>query len=71
VAGRNSSQNEKMFLQKNLIGLFYYDPLDNVCIRVGIVWSGASKVRTKWSEVLSSALLACALLAHFASQVRT
>ncbi len=31
VAG-NSSQNENMFLQQNLIGLFYYDPLANVCI---------------------------------------
>ncbi len=31
VAG-NSSQNESMFLQKNLTGLLYYDPLANVCI---------------------------------------
>ena len=31
VAG-NSSQHENMFLQKNLIGLFYHDPLANVCI---------------------------------------
>ncbi len=31
VAG-NSSQNENMLLQKNLIGLLYYDPLANVCI---------------------------------------
>ncbi len=31
VAG-NSSRNENMFLQKNLIGLFYYDPLADVCI---------------------------------------
>ncbi len=31
VAG-NSSQNENMFLQKNLIGLLYYDPLADVCI---------------------------------------
>ncbi len=31
VAG-NSSQNENTFLQKNLIGLFYYDPLADVCI---------------------------------------
>ncbi len=30
VAG-NSSQNENMFLQKNLIGLLYYDPLAGVC----------------------------------------
>jgi hypothetical protein len=28
----NSSQNENMFLRKNLIGLLYYDPLANVCI---------------------------------------
>jgi hypothetical protein len=31
VAG-NSSQNENTFLQKNLIGLLYYDPLADVCI---------------------------------------
>ncbi len=31
VAG-NNSQNENTFLQKNLIGLLYYDPLANVCI---------------------------------------
>jgi hypothetical protein len=31
VAG-NSSQNENTFLQKNLIGLLYYDPPANVCI---------------------------------------
>ncbi len=31
VAG-NSSQNEDMFLQKNLIGLLYYDLLADVCI---------------------------------------
>ena len=30
VAG-NSSQNENTFLQKNLIGLFFYDPLADVC----------------------------------------
>ncbi len=28
----NSSQNENMFLQNNLIGLLYYDPLVDVCI---------------------------------------
>jgi hypothetical protein len=28
----NSFQNENMFLQKNLIGLLYYDPLADVCI---------------------------------------
>jgi hypothetical protein len=31
VAG-NSSQNENTFLQKNLIGLLYYDLLADVCI---------------------------------------
>ena len=31
VAG-NSSQNENTFLQKNLIGLLYYNSLANVCI---------------------------------------
>ncbi len=31
VAG-NSSQNQNTFLQKNLIGLLYYDPLADVCI---------------------------------------
>ena len=30
VAG-NCSQNENMSLQKNLIGLLYYDPLADVC----------------------------------------
>ncbi len=28
----NISQNENTFLQKNLIGLLYYDPLADVCI---------------------------------------
>jgi hypothetical protein len=28
----NSSQNENMFLQKNPIGLLYYDPIADVCI---------------------------------------
>jgi hypothetical protein len=27
VVARNSSQNENTFLQKNLIGLLYYDPI--------------------------------------------
>ena len=31
VAG-NSFQNENTFLQKNLIGLLYYDPIAYVCI---------------------------------------
>ncbi len=28
----NVAQNENTFLQKNLIGLLYYDPLADVCI---------------------------------------
>jgi hypothetical protein len=32
VLAGNNSQNENMFLQKNLIGLLYYGPLANVCI---------------------------------------
>ncbi len=28
----NSSQNENKFLQNNLIGLLYYDPIADVCI---------------------------------------
>ncbi len=28
----NSSQNEDTFLQKNLIGFYFYDPLADVCI---------------------------------------
>jgi hypothetical protein len=28
----NRSQNENTFLQKNLIGLLYYDPIADVCI---------------------------------------
>jgi hypothetical protein len=32
VAG-SSSQNENTFLQKNLIGLLYYDPIADVCIK--------------------------------------
>ncbi len=28
----NSSQNVNTFLQKNLIGLLYYDPIADVCI---------------------------------------
>jgi hypothetical protein len=32
VAAGNSYQNENTFLQKNLIGLLYYDPLADVCI---------------------------------------
>jgi hypothetical protein len=33
VAG-NSFQNENTFLQKNLIGLLYYDPIADVCMYV-------------------------------------
>ncbi len=32
VLAGNSPQNENTFLQKNLIGLLYYDPLADVCI---------------------------------------
>jgi hypothetical protein len=32
VMAGNSSQNENTFLQKNLIGLFIYDPVANVCL---------------------------------------
>ncbi len=32
VMAGNNSQNENMFLQKNLIGLHYYDLLADVCI---------------------------------------
>jgi hypothetical protein len=39
--------------------------------RVGLVWSGANVVRTKWSGVLFKCALGCALLAHFASKVRS
>jgi hypothetical protein len=45
-----------------------------VCIglsRVGLVWSGASVVRTKQSGALLKCTLGCALLAHFASEVRS
>ncbi len=40
-------------------------------IRVGLVQSGASVVRTKRSGVLLKCVLGCALLAHFASKVRS
>jgi hypothetical protein len=32
VVAENKSQNENTFLQKNLIGLLYYDLLADVCI---------------------------------------
>jgi hypothetical protein len=70
VAG-NRSHNENTFLQKNLIGLLYYDLLANVCIRVCLVRSGATVVRTKRSGALLKCALGCALLAHFASKVRS
>ncbi len=38
---------------------------------MGLVWSGASVVRTKRSGALLSVHLACALLAHFASKIRS
>jgi hypothetical protein len=54
-------------MAKDVVGLL----LGEVVSRVGLVRSGVSKVRTKRSGVLLSAHLACALLAHFASQART
>jgi hypothetical protein len=35
----NSSQNENTFLQKNLIGLLYYDPIADVCIHQTLFYS--------------------------------
>ncbi len=32
VAAGNNFQNENIFLQKNHIGLLYFDPLADVCI---------------------------------------
>ncbi len=32
VAGNSSQNKNTLFLQKNLIGLLYYDPLADVCI---------------------------------------
>jgi hypothetical protein len=43
----------------------------NVHIRVGLVWSGTTVVRTKRSEALLKCALGCALLAHFASEVQS
>jgi hypothetical protein len=40
-------------------------------IRVGLVRLGASVVRTKWSGALLKCALGCALLAHFANNVRS
>jgi hypothetical protein len=40
-------------------------------IRVGLVRSGASVVRTKQSGVLLKCALGCTLLAHFASEVQS
>jgi hypothetical protein len=39
--------------------------------RVGLVRSGASVVRTKWSGALLKCALGCALLAHFAIEVQS
>jgi hypothetical protein len=50
-------------------GRFIFFDLD--LNRVGLVQLGESKVRTKRSGVLLSVHLACALLEHFAIQVRT
>ncbi len=52
VAG-NSSQNENMFLQKNLIGLLYYNTIADVCI-----------YKTKHSFVLYLSFLDISLVPH-------
>ncbi len=52
VAG-NSSQNENTFLQKNLIGLLYYDPIADVCI-----------YKTKHSFTLYLSILYISLVPH-------
>jgi hypothetical protein len=52
VAG-NSSQNENMFLQKNLIGLLYYDPIADVCI-----------YKTKHSFTMYLSILDISLVPH-------
>ena len=53
VAAGNSSQNENTFLQKNLIGLLYYDPIANVCI-----------YKTKHSFTLYLSILDISLVPH-------
>ncbi len=65
---RNDWEKEKRLTTSSLQLLIF---LDCWLIRVGLVQLGASRVHTKRSGVLLSAHLACALLKHFASQVRT
>ncbi len=51
--GGKSSQNENTFLQKNLIGLLYYDPIADVCIYM-----------TKHSFTLYLSILDISLVPH-------
>ena len=53
VVSGNSSQNENTFLQKNLIGLLYYDPIADVCI-----------YKTKHSFTLYLSILYISLVPH-------
>ncbi len=53
VVAENSSQNENTFLQKNLIGLLYYDPIADVCMYM-----------TKHSFTLYLSILYISLLPH-------
>ncbi len=53
VVVENSSQNENTFLQKNLIGLLYYDPIADVCI-----------YKTKHSLTLYLSILDISLVPH-------
>ena len=53
VAAGNSPQNENRFLQKNLIGLLYYDPIADVCI-----------YKTKHSFTLYLSILDVPLVPH-------
>jgi hypothetical protein len=52
VAG-NSPQNENTFLQKNLVGLLYYDPIADLCI-----------YKTKHSFTLYLSILDISLVLH-------
>ncbi len=53
VVVENSPQNENTFLQKNLIGLLYYDPIADVCI-----------YKTKHSFTLYLSILDISLVPH-------
>ncbi len=53
VMAGNSSQNENMFLQKNLIRLLYYDSIADVCI-----------YKTKHSFTLYLSILYISLVTH-------